>query len=103
MELDRIIHEPVRLRIMATLSGVDTADFKFLVETLGLSKGNLSSHVEKLESAGYLKVTKGYLGKITTTHYALTGRGRKALEQHWAMLETLRAVSNGKPKPSTRR
>jgi len=96
MELDRIIHEPVRLRIMATLGGVDTVDFKFLVSTLGLSKGNLSSHVEKLEGAGYVKVLKSFNGKITNTQYALTPRGRKALEQHWVMLDNLRAVSKGK-------
>ena len=95
MELDRIIHEPVRLRIMATLGGVDTVDFKFLVSTLGLSKGNLSSHVDKLESAGYVKVMKGFNGKITNTQYALTPRGRKALKQHWESLDRLRAVSNG--------
>jgi DNA-binding MarR family transcriptional regulator len=96
VELDRIIHEPVRLRIMATLGGVDTVDFRFLVSTLGLSKGNLSSHVDKLESAGYVKVTKGFHGKITNTQYALTLRGRKALSQHWESLDKLRAVSNGK-------
>lgn len=98
MELDRIIHEPVRLRIMATLGGVDTADFKFLVSTLGLSKGNLASHIEKLEGAGYVQVTKGFNGKITHTQYALTQKGRKALEEHWRTLDKLRAVSNGKRK-----
>lgn len=96
MELDRIIHEPVRLRIMATLQGVDTADFKFLISTLGLSKGNLSSHVEKLESAHYVQVKKGFNGKVTRTEYSLTGRGRMALEKHWKMLDELREVSRGK-------
>jgi DNA-binding MarR family transcriptional regulator len=98
MELDRIIHEPVRLRIMAILGGVDTADFKFLVSTLGLSKGNLASHVEKLEGAGYVQVTKGFNGRITHTTYALTQKGRRALESHWRTLDKLRAVSNGKRK-----
>jgi DNA-binding MarR family transcriptional regulator len=93
MELDRIIHEPVRLQLMTMLGAVDTADFKFFISTLGLSKGNLSSHVEKLESAGYIKVMKGFNGKITCTEYALTPKGRKALEQHWAALEKLRAAS----------
>jgi DNA-binding transcriptional ArsR family regulator len=100
MELDRIIHEPVRLRIMATLGGVDTADFTFLVSTLGLSKGNLSSHMDTLESAGYVKVVKRFNGKITNTQYTLTPPGRKALEKHWATLDTLRAVSKGKRKIS---
>jgi DNA-binding transcriptional ArsR family regulator len=98
MELDRIIHEPVRLRIMATLGGIDTADFTFLVSTLGLSKGNLSSHVEKLEAAGYVKVTKGFNGKITNTQYALTSQGRLALEKHWKMLDDLRNMSKSKRK-----
>lgn len=97
MELDRIIHEPVRLRIMAMLGGVDTADFKFMITALGLSKGNLSSHVEKLESAGYVKVMKSFNGKIPYTEYALTAKGRKALDQHWAALDKIRAAStNGK-------
>ena len=93
MELDRIIHEPVRLQIMAILGGVDSADFNFFVSTLGLSKGNLSSHVEKLESAGYVKVIKGFNGKITHTQYALTAAGRKALEKHWQSLDKLRKTS----------
>jgi DNA-binding transcriptional ArsR family regulator len=100
MELDRIIHEPVRLQIMAILGGVDTADFKFLVSALGLSKGNLSSHVEKLESTGYVRVMKGFNGKITHTQYALTAVGRKALDKHWRTLDKLRdaSKSDGNPK-----
>ena len=93
MELDRIIHEPVRLRIMAMLGGVDTADFKFMISTLGLSKGNLSSHVEKLETAGYVKVMKSFNGKITCTEYALTAKGRKALDLHWKALDKIRTAS----------
>jgi DNA-binding MarR family transcriptional regulator len=81
---------------MATLGGVDTADFTFLVSTLGLSKGNLSSHVEKLEAAGYVKVMKSFNGKITNTQYALTSQGRKALEKHWVTLDHLRALSKTK-------
>jgi DNA-binding MarR family transcriptional regulator len=95
MELDRTIHEPVRLRIMAMLAGVDTLDFKFLVSTLGLTKGNLSSHIEKLESAGYVRVTKGFNGKMVHTTYQLTAKGRKALDGHWQALDNLRAGSNG--------
>lgn len=92
MELDRVIHEPVRLRIMAMLSGVETADFKFLVSTLGLTKGNLSSHVDKLEQAGYVRVKKTFNGKITNTQYGLTRKGRSALEQHWQQLDRIRAL-----------
>ena len=59
-EIDRVIHEPVRLKIMSVLSGVDAADFTFMRTTLALSKGNLSSHIDKLEQAGYLKVRKSF-------------------------------------------
>jgi DNA-binding transcriptional ArsR family regulator len=103
MELDRIIHEPVRLQIMAILGGVDTVDFKFLLSTLGLSKGNLSSHVEKLESAGYVRVMKGFNGKITHTQYALTASGRKALEKHWLALDKLRGSGRNKAERRTAR
>ncbi len=103
MELDRVIHEPVRLSIMAALGGIGTADFKFLASTLGLSKGNLSSHVDKLERAGYVQVSKGFNGRIPYTEYALTARGRKALEQHWTALEKLRSMSKTKIAPQSGR
>ena len=53
-EIDKIIHEPTRLRIMMILAGLEEADFTFLVTTLDLTRGNLNRHMEKLESAGYL-------------------------------------------------
>ena len=53
MEIDKVIHEPARLRIMMILSGVDQADFNFLVSTLEMTRGNLSSHTDRLEQAGY--------------------------------------------------
>jgi DNA-binding transcriptional ArsR family regulator len=90
-ELDRTIHEPVRLRIMAILSGVDRADFKFMLSTLGLSKGNLASHVDKLERAGYLAVEKSFCGKLPHTDYRLTDAGRTALANYWAALDVIRA------------
>ena len=90
-ELDRVIHEPVRLRIMAILSGVDRADFKFMLSTLGLSKGNLASHVDKLEQAGYVEVEKSFNGKMPHTEYRMTGAGRVAWADHWAALDGIRA------------
>ena len=96
-ELDRIVHEPVRLRIMALLSGVDCADFNFLLSTLGLSKGNLASHVDKLERAGYVEVSKSFLGKIPHTEYRLSGTGRAALETYWAALDAIRGASTNGP------
>ena len=55
-DLDRVIHEPARLRILMILAGLDLADFNFLLSTLGLTNGNLSSHMDRLERAGYVKV-----------------------------------------------
>ena len=95
MEIDRVIHEPIRLRIMSILSGVDKADFNFVLSTLGLSKGNLSSHIDKLEQAGYVLVEKGFRGKMTCTEYSLTKSGKKALATYWSTLEQIRAESNG--------
>jgi DNA-binding MarR family transcriptional regulator len=89
-ELDRVIHEPVRLRIMAILSGLDRADFKFMLSTLGLSKGNLASHVDKLEQAGYVDVRKSFNGKLPHTEYRLTQSGRTALANYWAVLDLIR-------------
>ncbi len=92
MELDNTIHEPNRLRIMMVLSGLDAADFNFLLTTLSLTRGNLSRHIEKLESAGYLKVKKSFKGKMPNTSYQLTQKGSKALTQYWENLDTVRQL-----------
>ncbi|MBN2456229.1 MAG: transcriptional regulator [Sedimentisphaerales bacterium] len=90
MELDRIVHEPVRLRVMMILSGVEEADFNFLLTTLSLTNGNLSRHVEKLESAGYVKVNKTFKGKLPNTSYQITLKGSNALTQYWKELDVIR-------------
>jgi DNA-binding MarR family transcriptional regulator len=92
MEFDKIIHEPARLRIMMILSGIEQADFNFLLATLSLTRGNLSRHVEKLESAGYLKVKKSFKGKVPNTSYQLTQKGSKALAQYWENLDAVRQI-----------
>ncbi len=92
MEIDKIIHEPARLRIMMILSGVELADFNFLLTTLSLTRGNLSRHMEKLESAGYLKVNKSFKGKIPNTSYQLTQKGSEALAQYWENLDAVRQL-----------
>jgi DNA-binding PadR family transcriptional regulator len=94
-ELDRTIHEPVRLRIVAILSGVDRADFNFMLTTLQLSKGNLACHIEKLERAGYVAVQKSFVGKLPHTEYRLTDTGRAALADYWAALDAIRANPHG--------
>ena len=98
-DLDRVIHEPVRLRIMMILSGVALADFKFLLSTLALTRGNLSSHMDKLERAGYVEVHKSFNGKIPHTDYGLTKAGRKALAKHWVALDKIRALDETTRKP----
>ena len=91
-ELDRTIHEPARLRILMILSGVDVADFNFFLETLGLTKGNLSSHMDKLEKAGYVEVIKSFQGKMPHTDFRLTDAGRAALTAYWAELDAIRKM-----------
>ena len=95
-DIDRVIHEPARLKILSILSGVDLADFKFLITTLGLSKGNLSSHIDKLERARYVEVSKGFNGKIPHTNYKISADGRKALSGYWEAIDEIRtSTSNG--------
>jgi len=81
-DLDRVIHEPARLLLVALLSSVDSADFLFLLKESGLTKGNLSVHLSRLEEAGYLKVEKTFRGKIPHTEFRLTPKGRAAFEQY---------------------
>jgi len=90
MDIDKIIHEPARLRIMMMLDGLEQADFTFLVKTLGLTRGNLNRHTEKLESAGYLKVKRSFKGKVRNTSYQLTQEGSKALTKYWKNLDAIR-------------
>jgi DNA-binding MarR family transcriptional regulator len=77
-KIDRIIHEPGRLMIMAHLSVVESADFLFLKRQTGLTWGNLSAHLSKLESAGYIEVEKKFVDKKPHTVLHLTEKGRTA-------------------------
>jgi len=77
-DLDRVIHEPARLLIVALLAGVKEADFLYLQKQSGLTKGNLSSHIGKLEEAGYVEVEKKFKGKVPLTILRLTRAGRAA-------------------------
>ncbi len=77
-EIDRLVHEPARLAVMALLYVVDSADFTFIMNQTGLSWGNLSTHMSKLEEAGYIEVEKSFKGKRPNTNLRLTSTGRKA-------------------------
>ena len=76
LALDRLVHEPGRLAILTVLSSVTDADFVFLQRTTGLTKGNLSSHLTKLEDAGLVDIEKRFVGKRPNTKVALTEAGR---------------------------
>ncbi len=77
-QLDRTIHEPARLKIMTQLYIVDSGDFTYLMRTTGLTRGNLSSHMTKLEKAGYLEVIKEFIERKPVTMLKLTPAGRVA-------------------------
>jgi DNA-binding transcriptional ArsR family regulator len=78
-DVDRIIHEPARLLIVALLNGVKGADFLWLLRETQLTKGNLSSHLAKLEDANYVEIEKTFRGKIPLTLIRLTKSGATAL------------------------
>jgi DNA-binding MarR family transcriptional regulator len=80
--IDRLIHEPARLAIMAVLYVVEGADFLFLQGQTGLTKGNLSSHLSKLEAAGYIEITKEFVERMPHTLIHLTPSGRKAFSSY---------------------
>lgn len=86
-ELDRLIHEPARLLIVTILSNVARADFLFLQRETGLTKGNLSAHLSKLEDAGYVKIEKTFKGKLPLTICKITAGGKKALVQYRQQLQ----------------
>ena len=77
-EIDKLIHEPVRLLLLAHLYVVESADFLYLMKQLGLTFGNLSSHMSKLEEAGYIAVEKEFVEKKPVTRLSLTDSGRVA-------------------------
>ena len=87
--IDRTIHEPARLAILAHLYVVAEADFLFLERQTGLTRGNLSSHLSKLEKAGYLEIKKEFIEKIPHTVLRLTDSGRTAFDSY---RETMREV-----------
>ena len=89
VEVDRLIHEPARLHIMAVLQVVQSADFTFLIAQTGLSWGNLSSHIAKLEAAGYVEVEKGFVKKKPRTMLHLTQAGRAAFSAYRKNMQTI--------------
>lgn len=81
-EIDQVIHEPARLNIMAQLYVLESADFLFLMRQTGLTFGNLSSHLSKLEAVGYVNVKKEFVDKKPHTMLHLTEKGRGAFRKY---------------------
>ena len=82
LSLDRVVHEPARLVILTVLAQAEEVEFRFLERVSGLTRGNLSSHISRLEEAGYLVVKKFFRGKLPTTSLKITRSGRSALKRY---------------------
>ncbi len=94
-EVDRLVHEPARFAILAYLYVVEAADFTFLLHQTGLTWGNLSAHIAKLEKAGYVEVAKQFIGKKPNSMLRLTSRGREAFR---AYRQHMRQTFDGLPE-----
>lgn len=100
-DLDRIVHEPGRLMILVYLYVAKSADFLYLMRQTGLSGGSLSSHISKLEAAGYVEVEKSFRGKMPRTVLHLTGPGRKAFDAYrQKILQALAGLPQARTKSS---
>jgi DNA-binding transcriptional ArsR family regulator len=82
LSLDRTVHEPARLVILTVLAEAEDVEFRFLENVSQLTRGNLSSHISKLEAAGYLEVRKSFRGKVPLTTLKITRAGRTALKTY---------------------
>ncbi|GAA3137280.1 transcriptional regulator [Planomonospora alba] len=99
-ELDPVIHAQARLRVVVTLNTLDEGDqitFPGLKDLLGMTAGNLSVHLGKLEEAGYVEITKAHRGRTPVTYVALTRRGRLAFEEYTAAIRTLLDMTAAPP------
>lgn len=91
-DIDKLIHEPARMGILTVLSRVRSAEFLFLQSSLGLSGGNLSSHLSRLEAAGLVELTKSFRSRKPVTTATITTAGRQAIERHWQQLDSMRRL-----------
>jgi DNA-binding MarR family transcriptional regulator len=88
-DIDRVVHSPARLMILAYLGAVDSADFTFLMNQVGLTRGNLSSHLNTLEEAGYVDIQKEFVNKVPRTLIRLTDAGREAIRTYREGMRTV--------------
>ncbi len=94
-DIDRVVHEPARFLILAYLFVVESADFLFLMNQTGLTRGNLSSHLTKLETEGYIEIKKEFVKKIPRTMLQMTKKGRQAFESY---RHTMKQILDTLPK-----
>ena len=87
--INRVVHEPVRLVILKILTSAKEVDFNFLLTTLGLTKGNLATHINKLEETKLIAVKKEFRGKIPHTSYRITRAGRRQFQKYWENMKEL--------------
>ena len=95
-ELDRLVHERVRLGILSALAASDSASFNELKALLGATDGNVSVHARKLEEAGYVACTKSFDGRVPRTEYRITPQGRAALDRYLDHMEALIRAARGR-------
>ena len=88
-DIDPLVHAPTRLKILAYLSIVESADFTFLMRQTGLTRGNLSVNLRKLEEAGYISITKEFVDRIPRTLIRLTDDGRQAIQTYRENMQTV--------------
>jgi DNA-binding MarR family transcriptional regulator len=98
--IDRAVHEPARLLVLSQLYVVEEADFLFLMRQTGLTQGNLSVHLGKLELCGYVELERGYAGKRPRTVLRITAEGRRALEEY---IRTMKRLFDTVTLPERRR
>lgn len=88
--LDKLIHEPARLAILTALTACKNADFLYLQRLTGLTTGNLSTHLTRLEEAGLVTIEKQFVNRRPNTQASLTERGKQTIQAYWQTLDTLR-------------
>jgi DNA-binding transcriptional ArsR family regulator len=94
-ELDKVIHERMRLGIISALAANEKLSFSDLKNLLNTTDGNISVHARKLEEAGYLTCEKSFKGRMPLTEYKITGEGKEALERYLNHMETLIKAMKG--------
>ena len=86
-DIDRLIHEPARLLIMANLAAVESADFLFLMNMTGLTQGNLSSHLTRLEKRGYIAIKKEFKGRRPHTKVSISAEGKRVFDRYAELMK----------------